>query len=462
MTEIERTRGGIGGMTWSSLESSSFAVDRWDQFDFEFLLSSYPRIHDKARRARGKGIDAREIFFALSGKPVTASGPMADSWRAVLSVPAWQKAIAGARDKLDRAAALDSMLDSLIKKADGDHDQMPEADTESPTADVEIVEGVPTSQDAEDAERIKALVAILAGSGAGGIDADTPQKVLDDALMLASHLDIDAFHKLLGFCMRTVRGASRRTRPGRDEMTGYSFSGWSEEVVPQDQLAVARGDLEALVRLAEETLTKRSYDGDRAMGKGPVVLLRDESTSMSWDARMKVTMGPHKRALALEVALAQAFNKDGRDLVTIAWGTESLREHVWGDASYSLKDHLLAFLNASGTHIRPSLVRGLEIADDYVDGADILIVTDGELFDAYEVQADSDLQETLVSYRERGGRVWVVLVGAEEARDSWSKALPFADAIISLDDLADGSADLRAVIAGMANRSKPGSKRVVG
>lgn len=461
MSEIERIRGGIGGVTWGSLEGSVFDVDRWDSADFEFLLSTYPRIRDKAVRARESGVDAREVYFALAGKSVTGKGPVAESWQAVLRSPAWRAAVSGAKERLDRAAALNSMLDSLLRKDDDARRESGEEDGDDREG-VVALDGVPGEGDAEKAGQAAAVVRVLVGGGIGG-EGKSPQETLDDALLIASRLDIGAFHKLLGFCCRVVRGASRRTRPGRDEMTGYGFSGWSESVVPQDQLAVARGDLDALARLAEGTLTRRKYSGYRAMGKGPVILLRDETGSMEWDVAggFERTMGKHKQALALEVVLAQAFNKDKRDLVTVAWGMDELREHTWGDPACDLKDHLLSFLRAGDTRIFCGLRRGLELAGEYVDGADILIVTDGGLSDTRRVRGDEALQEELAAYRERGGRIWVVIIGKGTRPEGWRKALPFADAIVSLSDLADGSADLEKVIAGMADRSRSGGKRVL-
>jgi hypothetical protein len=447
-------RVGLRELAYGNLDSTVFHADRMDHADYAFLLEGYPRILSLAVKARQKGISAREVFFALSDLPIIKSGPIADVWRVTLSTKPWQETIRSIDSRTEMAAAMESMLAHLVDE-NRDEEPAPEDDPDqsdpSSTAeedDGKAVAGVPSEDEAEEAAAIVRLLGCLKG----GLDEDDPQRLIDDVTAIATKIDMHGFDAMLGWASRIVRGASRRTAGGTSEMTGYSTNRWSDRTIPQEQLAVARGDLEAMVRFAENGLIERSYESWKPMGKGPVVLLRDETGSMSHGARMDSSMKKHKEALSFEVVLADTFNKDGRDLITVAWGNRRTRKHVWGDPSYDLKNHLLSFLSAMDTKIYDALEQGLDIVRDYVDGADLLVVSDGQISDVAAVTGSESLQGRLEEFRDAGGRVWVVLIGGKLKPDTWNEALPFADAIVSLDDLQAGNTDLAAVLDGMAAR----------
>jgi len=299
----------------------------------------------------------------------------------------------------------------------------------------------------EDAEEATAI-ALLAGSLSGKLDIDNPQRLNDEILMLAGQIDMKLFASILGGCSRVVRGVSRKTHGGTEEMTGYALSGWSDKVVAQDQLAVANGELQALVKVAENALSIKKHDSDRPLGKGPVVVLRDETYSMMYGGGVR-----HKQALAFEVALADVFNKDGRDLVTVAWGVSKTRTHTWGDPDDSLKDHLTSFLGAGATKPYRGLIRGLDVADEYVGGTDILIVTDGRIDkdNVTKIQNDAYIQGRFEQFRASGGRVWAVVVGEADS-DTWKQALPFADGVVSIANISSDEGAILDVVSGMADR----------
>lgn len=446
-------------MAYSSIAGSSFSVDKWHLFDWEFMLRTYSGVKDLAIEARDKGLDAREIFFALSGRKVAGSGPAADVWREMLDTQAWKSAITEAsKGRNEMAASLMSLIraalgkDSMGQQDAGDNGN-PDGDDEEVMATLPA-EAIPSEDEAEMAQTMAMLVGVLAGH----IDRSNPQSTIDQVMNLATKLDIKTFSSMLGHIGRVVRGASRRTQGGTEEMTGYGPSAWTDKVVAPDMLGVADGDLGTMVRFAESQLTIREYNSHREMGKGPVILLRDESASMAYNAEgTESDMGRHKAALSFEVALANSFNRDGRDLITIAWGGSKLREHTWGDPSCSLKDHLFSFLDANTTRPVTALHRALDIANEYVPGADILIVTDGQVADTRSEQLDKRLE----SFRDDGGRVWAVVVGTQGDTSTWKKLLGWCtDAITGLDDLATGSENLDAVIAGMANRSTGGKREI--
>ena len=112
-----------------------------------------------------------------------------------------------------------------------------------------------------------------------------------------------------------------------------------------------------LQALADNSLTRRRFDADKPSGRGPVVLLRDESSSMGPECDWV----RHRSALAFEMSLTEAFNREGRDLVSVAWSSKGTRVHVYGEPG--LEEHLSSFLGG-GTRIEEPLRRAVEIADD--------------------------------------------------------------------------------------------------
>jgi hypothetical protein len=450
MSEV--IRGGLSGIAHGSLKGSYFDVGEWDLYDWEMLLAQHPQLIDLTRKARAFGVDARDVFMAVSGKDVVGDDPIAESWRSLLKTPSWKSAIGKAKTELNRYAFIKHMLEGMLVGPASSNDpfvgilnQAGEGDEGDEVGDgqIEKLFVIPSAGQAEEA----AMFVAFLDSIRSDLDGDKRERV-DEAMALASLIDLREFSSILGFCSRIVRGASRKSDDASQEMTGYEHNGWSDKVVPHDMLAVAEGETHALIRLAENQLTVRTYHGERAMGKGPVILLRDETFSMTQYER-------HRQALSLEIALAQAMNKDGRDLISIAWGGNMTRTHIWG--SDGLSDHLSSFISGNFTALGLSLHKALKAADEYVSGADILILTDGHVHDSETMKNDSDLQESLNEYNDHGGRVWAVVIGDLD-RDLWAESLPVCDGVISSKDLL-ASDDLGKMLESIAHREPEGARK---
>jgi len=448
---------GLRGIAYSTLDDTVFNATKWELYDWSMLLQQHPTLASLAGRAAEQGISLREAYFALSGCQVVGEGPVAVAWEAVLDTPPWRAAIAKARSELDRAAFLRSIVGSMLERAlsetgfselipDPDPDGLNAAFCKEVSPLTAIARNAPAEEDIADG---MALVALVRAVGVEiGKETDTPEEALNEIMALASMLDLQQLSSMLGFANRVIRGAARKAEGGTEEMTGYSSSGWCDKVVPQDMLAVVEGDLHALVRLSEGQLTTRDFTGQRPMGKGPVVLLRDETGST-------IIGGVHARLLGLEVALANAFNKDGRDLVTIAWGDARTRQYTWGEIG--LKEHLSAFIRGRRTEIVPPLKKALLVAREYVSGADILIVTDGMIHDAKSAMRDRELGILLQAFRDEGGRVWAIVVGNLDP-ENWAEKLPICDGVVGMKQVLAGDV-LGALLSDMASRAPAGSKK---
>jgi hypothetical protein len=263
--------------------------------------------------------------------------------------------------------------------------------------------------------------------------AKTQDEALAWADQLASHLDVKAISKFLGFTKRAVRGAHRLTDTTGGELTHYKPVVWAERLHPVDLAGLAQGDPRTQVRMAEGTLRERRFEDRKAKGRGPVIVLRDETGSMSLsyaDGRGR----SNQQARALEIALAHAFNQEKRDLVSIAWGDSRTRVCTYGVDD--VQHHLSTFLNGANTHIFPAFQLGIDKAAEYVEGADILVITDGIIEDTQSHY----VRELARRFHATNGRIWAVFVSDRAEQPITADAAPWADGVIHIDQIADEDA----------------------
>lgn len=242
----------------------------------------------------------------------------------------------------------------------------------------------------------------------------------------------------LGWMRRVVKGARRRGKAAVGEFTGYRPGTWSSNTHPMEMAEVAKGNPIYLTRMVENQLTNRNFREDRPLGKGPVIVLRDESDSMDSDNMVidGKTCTLHQAALSFEVALATVMNKEQRDLVSIAWSAGDTRQYTYGEKG--MDEHWGSFIGG-GTRIEPALQKALEVAKEYVRGADMLIITDGDLqMDPRSSNHNWKQQnvELLEEYRERGGRVWAIVINPRH--QDVSHKLAWVDGWVTVQDMREG------------------------
>lgn len=251
-------------------------------------------------------------------------------------------------------------------------------------------------------------------------------------------ISLKSLVNFLGWMRRVVKGARRRGKAAVGEFTGYRPGAWSSNTHPMEMGEVAKGNPVYLTRMVENQLTNRNFREDRPLGKGPVIVLRDESDSMDSDSMVidGKTCTLHQAALSFEVALATVMNKEQRDLVSIAWSAGDTRQYTYGEKG--MDEHWGAFIGG-GTRIEPALQKALEVAKEYVRGADMLIITDGDLqMDPRSSNHNWKQQnvEMLEEYRERGGRVWAIVINPKH--QDVSHKLGWVDGWVTVQDVRAG------------------------
>lgn len=269
-------------------------------------------------------------------------------------------------------------------------------------------------------------------------DATPDREARANELVDLNLLDMKSLVNFLGWMRRVVKGARRRGKRAVGEFTGYRPGSWGSNTHPMEMAEVAAGNPIYLTRMVENQLTNRNFREDRPLGKGPVIVLRDESDSMDSDNMVidGKTCTLHQAALSFEVALASIMNKEKRDLIGIAWSAGGTRQHTYGEKG--VDEHWGAFIGG-GTRIEPALEEALKVAKDYVKGADMLIITDGDLqMDPRSPQRtwEQSNVEMLQEYRERGGRVWAIVINPR-VQDVAHK-LAWVDGWVTVNDMRAG------------------------
>lgn len=228
---------------------------------------------------------------------------------------------------------------------------------------------------ATEATEFVAGFSLAAGGDPSQID---PMMAQAAAQALEKNQNLKDLAELLGWAKRTVRGEWRKSPRARTNMVGYTIGELRpERMAPVEWAAMLSGDetLETdwLRRVVDGGIRHRKFEGDERQGRGPLVLVRDESGSMNGK--------PHALAVALEWALLEIARRDNRDFYSIPF-SGSGRFHVWqaprpgSPDPESVLEHLGHFYGG-GTEPYGPITKALELIQDGDLRADILVITDG-------------------------------------------------------------------------------------
>jgi uncharacterized protein with von Willebrand factor type A (vWA) domain len=244
---------------------------------------------------------------------------------------------------------------------------------------------------------------------AGGEGRVSPQaaRAWKELLVRLPHLRQLA--RELGWARRLVAGLYRQSPRGRTEMVGYRLEAPRPEEMAPWELALMMGPAPARLdffrRAAEGEVWHRRFQGRERMGRGPLVVVRDESGSMQG--------APHTLAVALEWALLEICRRERRPFVSICFsgpGQVRLFRAPERPDHRGLLAHLSHFYGG-GTEPYQALVLALQEVERAPElrRADILLISDAR-FSPPPREVIARLEETR---RRRPLRVAAILVGAE-------------------------------------------------
>ena len=291
-------------------------------------------------------------------------------------------------------------------------------------------------EQAEDATDIVRGFSLAAGGDPDHIDPEVSRAALE---MLHVNPNLKRLADLLGWARQMVRGEWRKSPRGKTELVGYAIHSLQpEHMAGFEYAALLSGNdtlhLDWLRRAVDGGIRHRQYAGQEQQGRGPLVLVRDESGSMSGD--------PHAMAVALEWALLDICRRELRDFYVIPFsGTDQF--HVWqappaGQPDpQGLLDHLSHFYNR-GTEPYGPLSKALELIEAGDLRADVLIITD----DAFDEPSSEFLGHLKTVKQQHPLRIVAVVIGADG-----EQAQTFADKVIEMSDLLDDREQLRGAVA---------------
>lgn len=258
---------------------------------------------------------------------------------------------------------------------------------------------------------------------------DNKAESISNAMRVANRLDIKNLQKFLGFARNATRAAKAKGVNATGEMTKYKHTTWDEKLHPVDMAGVVRKNPITLSRMEEGNLRTRQYEDISPQGRGPVIIMRDESSSMAGDK--------HRNSLEMEISLAIAFEEQGRELVSIPWDHMNSRIYVYGSGKNdrTFESHVNSFYNG-GTTISHAIQRATVFSKEYMKGADIFILTDGEIGEQPE-----QIKRACSDFKESGGRIWLcfVLSGSYESERLGQHKI-WADGVIRIDQINQSDA----------------------
>lgn len=418
-------------------EPTSFPhVDNWTRFDLLNLLKYSPLLSSADEQNlinTGRSLVA-DAFYALSGQTPNGDDVLGANWSRLMAEPSFPKM---PKDYQEQVAVVLSLAGLITKQVFEHQEEIVNQQDEQAAEQVQdgnLETGEMGSQPGDgegqgivsigqviDAEEQGKEMLKLARSLQGGIDGASPALVFDKAMTLTTQFDLDLFANILGWAEQYAGGAARENREGSENLTGFCLGGWSDNVDVYDMIRVAQGDPTALIAFSEESLSNYEYDSQDPMGRGAVIVMQDQSTSMletTWGGKTK-----YQVALTMEVALASVMQEQRRDLMSMCWSDKVERydrentkcgivprvsTYTYGEPG--IEQHLRTFLRG-GTSIIPALEAAIKEAEQYAEPCDILIISDME-FNGDDATTRSQAEAIVEEYRANGGRVWGIFVGS--------------------------------------------------
>lgn len=290
----------------------------------------------------------------------------------------------------------------------------------------------------------EALLGLMAGKGQSPIQQREWVEVAFDQYALSR------MSKLIGWGENIVDGAVRQNKGAVGAHTEITQKGWNPNVTAMDMALVASGSMLGKAKFAKNSLNTKIKADEAPAGKGGVVFLHDESSSMKDELthtfqdippesrtpqqQKALENNPPKdlQAINLQLAMAHLFRKENRPFTAVAW--DHLRTRVCKYGKDDVNSHLKQFLSG-GTEVTHALLKAFEIIKSdpqHCNNSDIIIATDGETDD--NPNDDSEYVKQVEEYRKKGGRIWGIYIGGY-SEYTMDKMKEYCDAVISIKDL---------------------------
>jgi len=237
-------------------------------------------------------------------------------------------------------------------------------------------------------QQLNEEAALMAAYGVD--DGELQRMSYEERRALAEDLDkekLREFAKMLGpFRMTGDTERRRKILHAPGEVVDVKFGNDLTKLMPQELNNLVIPELEESfwIRYARHALMLKETRGTERAGKGPIMVVCDESDSMSTvlDAQGNTREMWSK---AVSLALCDQAKRDKRDFIYIGFSSASQQFRMDFPGGVAPIRKVIEFVEhffAGGTHFETPLSQAMEIVDDYLKAGkphpDIVFVTDGE------------------------------------------------------------------------------------
>jgi Uncharacterized protein containing a von Willebrand factor type A (vWA) domain len=252
------------------------------------------------------------------------------------------------------------------------------------------------------------LKSLLGGVKAGSGDAELKKVPLRDQLKLAEHLSHDRkLKEIAEWAGRMKLIAQKKQRSKHQESinrSGIAMGDQVEMLLPTELASFAspRTKLDFLRRFAEGRTLQYDSKGKEQLGKGPIVLCLDQSSSMK--SQDTISKG-------FALALMSIARRQRRDFTLILFSDRAREPKVYHHGKISVDDmiQLATTFLSGGTDFSNALQKALEvIQSSRFRQADVVFVTDGE-----DSVSDVFIKKWNELKQAKDFRVFSLLIGTE-------------------------------------------------
>lgn len=262
------------------------------------------------------------------------------------------------------------------------------------------------------AEFDDAMATLGAGDGAGIMSrTNTPPAEVRNTLLRNKQL-----RKLLKMAgrMKSAAITKQRTkaRPGREELCDVKLGSELDRILPSELVNLATPDTEALLyrKLMEGACPSYELRGKETKAEGPIIMLVDESGSMSGD--------PDMWAKAVAIAIMEIAARQNRPFAYVHFNSAIARTDEFPNpktVTLPQIEELASYFAGGGTRIAVALDHAADMLDKAKAArddkpwkrADVIVVSDGDSGDG-AAQA-----KAIERIRAHSGHLYTILVGYE-------------------------------------------------
>ncbi len=255
-------------------------------------------------------------------------------------------------------------------------------------------------EELRDATEGLAGIGFLPGSGTERGQAGDGRRTQPLAARLRNDARLRRIALLAGRMKRIAASKRRsRVRHGADEVSDIEQGGELARALPAElvRLTDRRRRLDLLRSVLERQVLQYQLTGSERLGRGPLVVLLDKSSSMATEGGTRDIW-----ATALALALLAQAQAEGRRFALVAYNAAPF--HVEVVSPGAALPHEALFIGCSGgTSIAAAMVRGLEVVASTAGAlrkADLVLVSDGE-----------DVVDEAPAVRERAAALGVSVFG---------------------------------------------------